>query len=455
MTKDMTTGSPSKLIVGFAVPLIFGNLFQQFYSMVDTIIVGRILGTGALAAVGSTGSINFLILGFCTGLCVGTAIPVAQSFGSKDFQSLRRFVGNAVWLSSFVAMVVAVVTVLLCRNILEWMSTPADIIDDAYRYIVIIFAGIPASFLYNTLAGMLRAMGDSRTPVTFLVLASVLNIGLDLLFILVLPMGVAGAALATVIAQLASGAACLVFIARKFDILHLSRNDLRPRPEYLRKLVGVSVPLGLQNSITAIGSVILQTSVNNLGSAVVASITAANKVSSLFNCGFDALSNAMANYSGQNMGAGRLERIRQGVRTGMGVGAAYSAAALVILFFAGRPLSLLFVDSTETVILDQAYRFLLINALFYVSLVTIYVVRTSIQGMGFSTIAMCNGLFEMVARGLTGLFLVPAFGFGAACLASPIAWIMADCYLIPAYHAVMRRVQRKESGAESPGQVPQ
>lgn len=455
MTKDMTTGNPSRLIINFAVPLIFGNLFQQLYSMVDTIIVGRILGTGALAAVGSTGSVNFLILGFCTGLCLGTAIPVAQSFGSKDFGELRRFVGNTVWLSSFVAVAVAGVTVLLCRDILKWMSTPADIIDDAYRYIVVIFAGIPASFLYNILAGLLRAMGDSRTPVVFLVIASVLNIGLDLLFILAIPMGVAGAALATVISQLMSGMACFAFIAKKFDILHLSRDDLRPRSGYLRRLAEVSVPLGLQNSITAIGSVILQTSVNNLGSAAVASITAANKVSFLFNSGFDALSSAMANYSGQNMGAHRLDRIRQGVRVGMGIGAAYSVAVFGILFFAGRPLCLLFLDSGETVILSQAYRFLLVNAMFYISLTAIYVFRTSIQGMGFSTIAMCNGIFEMAARGLTGLFLVPAFGFSAACLASPIAWIMADCYLLPAYFVVMRRVQRRENeSADNSAGVP-
>lgn len=445
MTKDLTTGSPMKLIISFAVPLVFGNLFQQFYSMVDTIIVGRFLGTGALAAVGSTGSVNFLILGFCLGLCMGTTIPVAQSFGSKDFQNLRRYVGNTVWLSSFVALATAVTTTLLCRNILVWMSTPSDIIDDAYNYIVVIFAGIPVTFLYNTLAGLLRAMGDSRTPVFFLVIASVLNIGLDLLLILVIPMGVAGAALATVISQLLSGVGCFVFIAKKFEILHLSRDDLRPRPELLRRLVGISVPLGLQNSITAIGSVILQTSVNNLGSTAVASITTANKINFMFNTGFDALSNTMANYSGQNMGAGRLDRIRKGVRSAMLIGAVYSAAVFVILFFAGRPLGLLFVDSSETLVLDQAYQFLLTNAAFDVLLAAIYVFRTTIQGMGFSTIAMFNGIFEMVARGLTGLFLVPAFGFTAACFATPIAWIMADCYLIPAYRVVIRRIQRGEN----------
>ena len=192
MTKDMTTGSPMKLVLSFAIPLMFGNLFQQFYSMVDTIIVGRFLGTGPLAAVGSTGSINFLILGFCTGICAGFTIPVSQSYGAKDFQDLKRFVGNILWLASGFTLVITVLTVALCRPILQWMDTPADILDDAYSYIVVIFLGIPTIVLYNVLASLLRALGDSRTPVIFLVVASLLNIALDLFLIVVIPMGVAG-----------------------------------------------------------------------------------------------------------------------------------------------------------------------------------------------------------------------------------------------------------------------
>lgn len=444
MTKDFTEGSPVRLILNFALPLVFGNLFQQFYSMADTVIVGRFLGTDALAAVGSTGPVSFLILGFCMGTCLGATIPVAQSFGAKNFQELRRFTGNGIWLSSFVALGMAAATTLLCRNILEWMSTPDNIIDDAYRYIVVIFMGIPVTFLYNTLAGLLRALGDSRTPVIFLMIASVLNIGLDLLLILVFPMGVAGAAVATILSQLLSGVACFVFIAKKYEILRLSRDDLRLRKAHMKRLLGISIPLGLQNSITAIGSVILQVSVNDLGSVAVAAVTAANKVSFLFNCGFDALSTTMANYASQNMGAGRLDRIQKGVRAGLCIGTVYSAAVFVAVFFAGRPMALLFVDSRETQILGWAYRFMLINAVFNTFLSAIFVLRTTIQGMGFSSVAMFNGIFEMLARGLTGIFLVPAFGFTAACFASPIAWIMADSYLIPAYRAVMRRARRRQ-----------
>ena len=255
MTKDMTTGSPMKLVLSFAIPLMFGNLFQQFYSMVDTIIVGRFLGTGPLAAVGSTGSINFLILGFCTGICAGFTIPVSQSYGAKDFQDLKRFVGNILWLASGFTLVITVLTVALCRPILQWMDTPADILDDAYSYIVVIFLGIPTIVLYNVLASLLRALGDSRTPVIFLVVASLLNIALDLFLIVVIPMGVAGAAWATVISQGISGLACLGFIWKKVPALHISRDDLRLRGFYLRRLLGMGVPMGLQTSITAIGSI--------------------------------------------------------------------------------------------------------------------------------------------------------------------------------------------------------
>ena len=398
MTKDMTTGSPMKLVLSFAIPLMFGNLFQQFYSMVDTIIVGRFLGTGPLAAVGSTGSINFLILGFCTGICAGFTIPVSQSYGAKDFQDLKRFVGNILWLASGFTLVITVLTVALCRPILQWMDTPADILDDAYSYIVVIFLGIPTIVLYNVLASLLRALGDSRTPVIFLVVASLLNIALDLFLIVVIPMGVAGAAWATVISQGISGLACLVFIWKKFPLLHISRDDLVFRKDYARRLLGMGIPMGLQSSITAIGSILLQTSVNGLGSVVVASITAANKLYQLF--------------------------------------------SWVVVVFFGKPMTLLFVDASETVIIDQAYQFMVIQVAFFIPLTAVNVIRLLIQGMGYSKLAVFAGVFEMIARGGFGLFLVPVFGFNMACFASPAAWILADCFLIPAYRKVMRHVRQ-------------
>ena len=288
-TKDMTAGSPMRLILGFSIPLLFGSLFQQFYSVVDTVIVGRFLGMNALAGVGATGSVNFMIVGFCMGVCGGFAIPVAHKFGARDYSGMRQVIANCVWLSAGFALVITVAVCLLCRNILMWMNTPEDIFADAYIYILIIFMGIPASFLYNILSGIIRSMGDSKTPLAFLTLSSFLNIGLDLLCILVFRMGVAGAAVATVVSQLVSGLLCLLYMMKKFEILHISKEEWRVNPGHMKMLCGMGIPMGLQYSITAIGSVILQTAVNGLGSLAVASVTTASKVSMFFCCPFDAM----------------------------------------------------------------------------------------------------------------------------------------------------------------------
>ncbi|MDE6699613.1 MAG: MATE family efflux transporter, partial [Acetatifactor sp.] len=295
-TRDMTQGSPVKLILGFAMPMLLGLLFQQFYSMVDTIIVGKWLGVNSLAAVGSTGSINFMIIGFCMGVCSGFAIPVAQRFGSKDYVSLRKFVANSVWVSAVLASVMTVTVCLLCKPILQVMRTPGDIIDEAHAYIFVIFLGIPVTYMYNLLAGIIRSLGDSRTPVYFLIMSSVINIVLDIVSIRYLHMGVAGPAWATVISQAISGALCLVYIRKKFEILHLQRDEWKVDWHYIRNLLFMGVPMGLQYSITAIGSVILQTAVNGLGSSAVAAVTAGSKMSIFFCCPFDALGGTIATY---------------------------------------------------------------------------------------------------------------------------------------------------------------
>ncbi len=288
-TKDMTVGSPMKLILGFSIPLLFGALFQQFYSVVDTVIVGRFLGVNALAGVGATGSLNFMIMGFCMGVCSGFAIPVAHKFGAKDYSGMRQVVANSVWLSAAFSLVMTTAVALLCRNILTWMKTPEDIFEYSYAYILIIFLGIPATYLYNILSGIIRSMGDSKTPLFFLTLSSGLNIGLDILFIVAFEMGVAGAAAATVISQLISGLLCLFYMIRKFEILHITRQEWRMNPMHMRQLCGMGLPMGLQYSITAIGSVILQTSVNTLGALAVASVTAAGRVNMFFTCPFEAM----------------------------------------------------------------------------------------------------------------------------------------------------------------------
>ena len=417
MVKDMTEGKPGRLILEFAIPLLLGNLFQQFYSLVDTAIVGKFLGVDQLAAVGSTGSINFLIIGFCMGICSGFAIPIAQRFGAKDESGMRRCVANSAWVSVIFAVVLTIVTVLLCRNILQWMRTPENIIDDAWMYIVIIFAGIPVTILYNLTSAIIRAMGDSKTPVYFLVMSALLNIVLDLFCILVLKMGVAGAALATVISQAISGICCLVYMIRKYEILRMQGTEGKADPELMLRLAGMGVPMGLQYSVTAIGSVILQSAVNTLGSTAVAAVTASGRISGFFVCPSDAL------------GAKKPKRIREGLRMANIYGIVYALIAFGILAAAGKYMALLFVDGTDPELMNRIQQMLLINSGSYTFLILV------------NTLAIFSGVSEMIARSIAGFVLVPMFGFLGACVANPLAWLFADLFLIPAYLYVMRRVE--------------
>ncbi|MCH5263471.1 MAG: MATE family efflux transporter [Lachnospiraceae bacterium] len=439
MEKDMTKGSPMRLILGFAVPLLFGLIFQQFYSMVDTIIVGKYLGVDALAAVGATGSVNFLIIGFCMGVCSGFAIPVAQEFGARHEENMRRYVANCVWLSVIFALVMTVLVAILCRPILQVMRTPANIIDSSYNYIFIIFLGIPITYLYNMTAAILRSLGDSKTPVIFLVMAAVLNIFLDLLCIIVFQMGVAGAAVATVVSQAVAGICCLIFMHKKFSILHLTRDEWKWNHQFVGKLCGMGIPMGLQYSITAVGSVVLQSAVNGIGSGAVAAVTAGGKLNLMLVCPFDAMGSTMATYGGQNVGAGELERVDQGLKSCVILGIIYALIAAAVIYIAGRYLLLLFLDAGETAILDNAYTFIRTNAAFFIFLALVNIVRFLIQGMGYSKLAVFAGAFEMLARGLMGFALVPMFGFRAVCFANPLAWVFADIFLIPAYIHVRKK----------------
>ena len=439
MEKDLTNGNPMRLILAFAIPLLFGLLFQQFYSIVDTIIVGHYLGVNSLASVGATGSVNFLITGFCIGTCSGFAIPVAQEFGARNEQLLRRYVANCIWLSLIFAAVMTVAVVALCRPILQIMRTPANIIDESYRYIVIIFLGIPVVYLYNMTAAVLRSLGDSKTPVIFLVMAAILNIFLDLLCIIAFHMGVAGAAVATVASQAIAGVCCLVFMYKKFTILRLSGEEWKWDGQTAGRLCGMGIPMGLQYSITAIGGVILQSAVNAIGSDAVAAVTVGNKLNMLLICPLDAMGTTMATYGGQNLGAGKLNRIDSGLRSCVILGAIYSVIAIVVAYTAGKSILLLFLDADETVILDNAYTFVKINVMFFFFLALVDIVRYLIQGMGHSRLALFAGAFEMIARGLMGFVLVPLFGFRAVCFAHPLAWILADLFLIPAFFYVRRK----------------
>ena len=439
---DMTSGSPMRIILSFTFPIFLGNVFQQFYNMADAVIVGKFVGTGALAAVGSTGTIMFLIYGFVVGMTAGFTVLTAQKFGAGDMRAMRKTVSGACILSLIIGVILTAAFMLLMKPWLELMNTPDDIFGDAYSYIMIISAGILAQMLYNLLASILRALGNSRVPLYFLILSALLNIVLDLVLIIFFHMGTAGAAVATVISQGVSGLLCMAYIVKEVPILRMCREDWHLSGSLLGIQLRIGIPMALQYSITAIGSVILQASVNTLGSMAVAAVTAGTKISNFMCCPFDALGSTMATYGGQNVGARKLDRVDAGLRTGCIIGCVYAIAAFVFLWFFGKWIILLFVDAGEADILHNTQVFLLTYSAFYIPLVFVNAVRFMIQGLGYSKLAVVAGVCEMAARSLVGFFLVPIFGYQAVCFASPAAWICADLFLIPAYRHVMRELHR-------------
>ena len=444
MTKALTSGSPLKVILLFSLPLVLGNLFQQFYALADTIIVGRFCGVSALASVGATGSVNYLILGFVIGVCNGFAIPIAQLFGARDYSDLRRHVANAAWLCIAGSGVLTISTVALTRPMMQLMQTPDDIIDGAVIYIGWIFAGIPFIFLYNMVAAIMRALGDSKTPLYFLILTSALNIGLDLLFIVPFHFGVLGAALATDISQVISGVLSFIYLRRKFDVLKMEKDDLAFSKKASIRLLGIGVPMGLQCSITAIGSVIMQWAVNVLGSTAVAAVTAAGKTQGLLTVPMESVGTAMATYAGQNLGASRMDRVRQGVNSAMLIILIYGVASAFVLHFTDVQIMGLFLDTAKEVdIVAMGREYLFWNSVFFVPLGALIIWRYTIQGLGFSSLAMLAGVAEMVARTAVAIVLVPILGYFGAELSNPAAWIAACLFLYPAYRWTCRQLDNR------------
>ena len=442
MVRDMTHGSPIKLILGFWFPMLLGNLFQQVYNLADSVIVGRFVGVKAFAGVSATGSLNFMIIGLLLGLCSGCAIPVAQAFGENDPRKMRRYFANAIWLCGGFAILMSAVTALLARPILRWVGTPGDIIEEAYHYIVYIFAGMTATMLYNLGSAVLRAVGNTHTPLFFLVMACALNVLLDLLFVVGLHMGVAGAAIATVSAQLLAGLLCVWVIFKRYDVLRIRGDEWKRDPACQRELAGIGFPMGFQFSITAIGSLILQTAVNGLGSDAVASIGAGAKVYALFACPLEAMGAAMATWCGQNLGARRLDRVRAGVRDALGVMTVYAVLALFAVQLFGEALIRLFITGGGDAIVLNALKHLNMAVRFFIPLMGIFVFRNALQGLGFSRVAMFSGLFEMAGRTFVAFMLVRPLGFDGAILANPVAWVMANLLLIPTYMHTLRRLER-------------
>lgn len=449
MTKEMTAGKPYRLILSFAVPMILGNIFQQLYNMVDTVIVGKYVGVNALAGVGSTGAINFLVIGFALGVCSGFSIMIAQRFGAGDYSEMRKYISHSIYLCIVVAAILTTGTMLLTKPILTLMNTPEEIYDYAYRYIIIIFAGISATMFYNILSSILRALGDSRTPLIFLVVSSVLNVGLDLLCIIAFDMGVAGAGAATVISQGVSAVLCLIYMRKNYDILRFEKGELKFELQKAVRLVSVGIPMALQFSITAIGSIILQSAVNSLGTSAVASVTAASKIQMVAVGPMESLGITMATYCGQNRGAGKYTRIRVGIRQSLIMSMVYCVTVAVVLSLSGGAITTLFVSSEQTSpeelkeIIGLSVKYLRLNAVFYPVLGVLFILRNALQGMGYSILPMMAGVSELVARSLVVFVFVSSYGYMAACLASPVAWIFADVLLVTTYFLKMRSLKNE------------
>lgn len=439
--KEMTSGASFPLILNFTLPLLLGNLLQQTYSLMDAAIVGKYLGINALASVGASTSVVFLILGFCTGCCSGFSIPVAQKFGARDYVTMRRFISVSLKISGVMSVVLAIITSLLCAFILRTMQTPENIFDGAYIYLLITFIGIPSIFFYNLLSGIIRALGDSKTPFWFLLLSSVLNIILDLFCIIVLGWGVAGAAIATVFSQGVSSVLCYIYMNRKYEILKTTPSERRFRSDIARQLLGIGVPMGLQFSITAIGSIMLQSANNALGTACVAAFTAAMRIKMFFMCALDSLGIAMATYSGQNYGAGKPVRIWQGIKSSYVMMMVYVAAINIIIWCFAEKFALLFIDPSETEVIKDTALFLHINLSFFPLLGSLIILRYTIQGAGYTKLAMFSGVSEMIARIMVSLVVVPLFGYLGVCYGDPTAWLFANLFLTPAFIYVYRRLK--------------
>lgn len=356
-SKEMTAGPALPLIFNFTLPLLLGNLLQQTYSLIDAAIVGKFLGINPLAAVGASSSVIFLILGFCNGCSCGFGIPVAQKFGARDYSIMRCYVSVSLQISIAISVFIAILTSIFCSDILRVMRTPDTIFEDAYIYLLVTFIGVPFTFLYNLLSSIIRALGDSKTPFWFLLFSTILNIVLDLFCILVLDWGVMGAAVATVFSQAVSTFLCYIYMYRHFEILRGNRAEKKFQLRLANNLLAIGVPMGMQFSITAIGSIMLQSANNALGTACVAAFTTAMRIKMFFICPFESLGIAMATYCGQNYGAGRPRRIWEGIKASGWMMMGYAVATFAILMLCSKELALLFVNISETEIISATELF--------------------------------------------------------------------------------------------------
>lgn len=439
MEKNMATGSPGKNILYFALPVFAGNLFQQIYNVVDTVIVGKFVSTEALAAVGSTGTINFMILGFMTGLMAGITVLTSQRFGAEDMRGMRRSVASAGMIAIAATIILTAISLLGMHRLLVLMNTPDDIFDDAYQYIMIICAGILVQALYNLFACILRALGNSKVPLYFLLFSASKNIILDLVSIIVIKMGVAGAAYATVISQGVSAVLCFIYMVKKVPILHLTREDFHVEGRLIKNQLAVGLPMAFQYSITAIGTTMVQMALNTLGSTYVAAFTAASKCEQMAGQAYIALGSAMATFAAQNVGAGRYDRVRKGFARATMFGIIFSVVIGLVMYFFGYIVTGLFVTGDATQIEGMVDTYMKYTALFLIPLTVVNVYRNGIQGMGYGLLPMTAGIAELVGRGSVALIAIHYHSYAGVCLASPMAWILASALLLTMYFAIMKK----------------
>lgn len=443
MELDMTKGKPFGLIVKFMIPILIGNIFQQLYSMVDTIIVGRYVGVQALAAVGATSTICFLIIGFMQGLATGFTIMTSQRYGAGDYEAMRKSIGNAVILSACMVVIITFFSLMILDFVLTIMQTPADIYHMSKEYITIICWGIWCNILYNLLASILRAVGNSKVPLYFLVVSALLNIVLDLLFIRVFHLGVAGAAYATVIAQGLSGILCLIYIVKKVTILKMEKSHWKIDSHCMKIQLITGIPMALQFSITAIGTMVLQSVLNLFGSTAIAGYTAAIKIEQIVYQLFTAMGMTMATYGAQNRGVNDIVRIKNGVRVASIISLIY-AVVIYGIILAGMPYLIgLFISGDSTEILEYARTYLRISGMCYIPLGSIFILRNTLQGCGFAFIPMIGGVVELFARTAFSLLAAHTMNFSGVCVANVSAWVAASIFLIISYVIIIKKLEKE------------
>ncbi|MDR2842206.1 MAG: MATE family efflux transporter [Spirochaetaceae bacterium] len=443
MTKNLTVGSPGALIIMFAIPLILGNLFQLFYNMADSFIVGREIGMEALAAIGCTTSINFLILGFMMGVTAGASIVTSQRFGAQNEAGVRRSFATSIVLTAIVTVLIMIISIATLKPLLRFLNTPANIFDDAYKYFVVILIGMPALAMFDLLSSMMRAVGDSKTPLYFLAIACIINIGLDYLFILAFDSGVAGAGVATVIAQLFAGIACIPTIKKRLPLICPTKADLKISLSEMIAHAKVALPVGFQWSIIAIGTIAVTRSLNPLGTTSVAAFATAEKINQFATMPLSSYSQAMTIYTAQNFGAKKYGRIRQGVIQGAIMSCAFSIFMFVLFVFLGKEFSALFLMHEEEAI-QLSHTYLIINGALFTTLALLFTFRQSIQGLGDSLTPTISGITELVMRTFAALFLTMQFGYKGLCFASPLAWIGALVPLSISMYFKMGKLKRME-----------